>query len=111
MRTYGRDATGQWVEVSTDATGDNSAVWLTTLCQALKLGLGESPFWGNYGVPAQKSVVTQVQPDFYILRTQNYFAQYFASLIVSKTSTNPPTYNISATLFNGVQISTQVIAQ
>jgi hypothetical protein len=108
MRTYGRVG-GRWTKIETDpVTGDNSAIWLTTLAQVCNLNLGESPFWGNYGIPAQQTVVTQVQPDFFIMRTQSYFAPYFVSLNVSKSSANPPTYNINAILPSGVKINAQV---
>lgn len=108
MRTYGRVG-GRWTKIETDpVTGDNSAIWLTTLAQVCKLDLGESPFWGNYGIPAQQTVVTQTQPDFYVMQTQGYFSPYFTSLTVSKTSANPPSYNIAAILFSGVKINAQV---
>jgi hypothetical protein len=89
MRTYGRTVdvlTGkkQWWEVLTDFNGFNDSVWLTTLAQVLKLNLGESPFFANYGIPAHPSVVTQIFPDFFMARTQQQFAGYFASLILVK---------------------------
>jgi len=99
MRTYGRttDEFGNktWVVVTTDANGFNDNVYLTTLAQVLKLNLGESPFFGNYGIPAHPSVVQQVFPDYYVQITQQQFAQYFASLIVSKASSPSPVYNIN----------------
>lgn len=88
MRTWGRvtDELGNksWVEVTTDANGYNDAVWLTTLIQVFKLNLNESPFFSQFGIPARPSVITQVYPDFYVSFTQQQFAQYFASLIISK---------------------------
>lgn len=86
-----------WVEVSTDANGYNDAVWLTTLAQVLQLGLNESPMFGNYGIPAQQSVVTQVLPDYYVTVTQQLFAAYFIALIVTKLSATEPKYAINAT--------------
>ncbi len=48
MRTWGRvtDANGnkKWVAVESDANGDFSYGWLTTLIQTLKLGLGSRRF-------------------------------------------------------------------
>ena len=85
MRTWGR-INGVWTEVSTDANGNNDLVWLTTLIQVLKLNLNESPFFGNYGLPAHQSVVQQVAPDFYVAQTQQQFAQYFASLIIARVN-------------------------
>lgn len=86
-----------WVEVTTDDNGYNDAVWLTTLAQVLQLNINESPFFGNYGVPSQQSIVTQVLPDYYITLTQQNFAQYFLSLIIVKQNAYDPTYNVNAT--------------
>lgn len=103
MRTWGRvpnesSPTGyDWVEVATDANGFNDAVWYTTLCQVLALGLNESPIFGNWGIPAQQSIVTQVLPDYYVNLTQQQFASYFLSLIITKISANPPDYDVKVT--------------
>lgn len=100
----------RWVEVETDANGNNDAVWLTTLAQVLQLGLNESPFFGSYGIPAQQSVFTQIPPDYYVALTQQNFAQYFLSLTITKLPTLTPTYNINvlanpgATIMNPVPI-------
>lgn len=87
----------EWVEVDTDANGFNDAVWLTTLAQVLQLGLNESPIFSNWGIPAQQSVVTQVQPDYYVTETQMRFARYFLALLVTKLSSNPPSYAVNPT--------------
>ena len=88
MRTYGRVAKNPlyptqltWVEVDTDSAGFNDLVYLTTLAQVLKLNLNESPFFSNFGIPAQQSLITQVYPDYYVSFIQQQFAQYFTSLI------------------------------
>ena len=114
MRTYGRmnqvnGQGGTWVEVTTDANGYNDQVYLTTLIQTLKLNLGESPFFGNYGIPAQQSVVTQVFPDFYVAQTQTQFAPYFASLVIQrKVGSFPPVYNVTAVAHNGSVLDVEV---
>jgi hypothetical protein len=87
MRTYGRtqdvlSGKKTWWVVTTDGNGYNDSVYLTTLVQVLKLNLGESPFFANYGIPAHQSIVSQVYPDFYMAKTQQQFAPYFASLIL-----------------------------
>lgn len=87
----------QWVEVTTDANGYDDAVWLTALAQTLQLGLGESPMFGNWGIPAQQSVVTQVPPDYYVNLTQQNFASRFLNLIVTPISSTKPEYTINAT--------------
>lgn len=95
MRTYGRNAQKQWVLVETAPNGDDTNVWLTTLCQVLLLNLNESPFWGNYGIPAKQSVIQQLSPDFWVSLTQQNFSQYFASLIINKRSVGiTPTYDV-----------------
>ena len=87
----------------------NDLVWLVTLCQVLLLNLGESPFYAQYGLPAQQSVIQQVWPDYYVARTQQLFAQYFASLIVSRVpGAKAPTYKINVTTNTGTKINTQV---
>ncbi len=88
MRTYGRvtDLFGRrrWVQVDTDDRGFNDLVYLVTLAQVLQLNLNESPFYADYGIPAHESVVTQVFPDFYVMRTQQRFSQFFGSLIITR---------------------------
>lgn len=113
MRTYGRiyDEFGQpsWVEVTTDANGYNDAVWITTLVQCLKLSINESPFFADWGIPAQQSVVTQVQPDYYVTMMQQKFSQYFASLLITKVlGTASPTYNVNIITNAGAKVSLKV---
>lgn len=112
MRTYGRirnpDGTRQWVVVETDANGFDDMVWVTTLCQTLLLNLGESPFFADYGLPAKNAVVQQIAPDFFMARTQRQFSQYFASLVVSRSASSPPTYLVNITTHQGVKLNASV---
>jgi len=111
MRTYGRimvNGVPQWVQVNTDVNGYNDAVWITTLAQVLKLNLGESPFWSNYGIPAKQAVIQQVFPDFYVVYTQQNFAQHFANLQITKQDLPTPTYNISVLTNQGSQLNFSV---
>lgn len=108
MRTYGRLPNGQWVKVETAPDGDDSQVWLTTLCQTIKLNRQESPFYANYGIPAQQSVQTQVFPDFYMAQTQAQFLPYFVSLTLAKLPSDSPTYRIVAVTPRGTLVDTQV---
>ncbi len=110
MRTWGRNAQGQWIEISTTATGDNSEVWLTTFAQSLKLNLGESPFYGTYGIPAQSSIQNQTAPDYYVSLMQQAFAPYFIALSTQRTSgsNGEPIYNITALLNNGSIVNAEV---
>lgn len=113
MRIWGRttDDLGNktWTVVTTDPNGLNDAVYVTNLIQVLKLNLGESPFFANSGIPAQRSVMTQIFPDFYTYQTQTQFAQFFVSLTVQKVPSTTPTYNITAVTHSGAVIE-EVIA-
>ena len=113
MRTWGRYYSGTadpvWVEVSTDpVTGDNSYVWITTLIQTLLLNLVESPFYANVGIPAYPDVIQQVFPDYYVVLVQQQFSQYFASLIITRISTETPTYQINLTTNSGVPLQVNI---
>ena len=100
MRSYGRNSAGEWVEID-----EPQYIYLATLIQTLRLSQNESPIYGNYGIPAQQSVLTQIAPDAAVNRTQQQFSGYFATLTVQRIqSADNPTYNIIATLPNGTQI-------
>lgn len=103
------DGSQSWVEVSTDPnTGDNSIVYLVALIQCLQLNLGESPFWANYGIPAQQSVLQQILPDYYVALTQQQFAGYFASLRIARIPGPDPVYRVNVTTNQGVNLSEDV---
>jgi hypothetical protein len=103
------DGTKTWVEVTTDANNFDDNVWLTTLAQALKLNLGESPFNANLGIPQMQTVVTQVMPDFYVSQIQQYFAPYFASLAITRVQGSfPPVYQVTAVCHNGAILTPYV---
>lgn len=123
MRTYGRtppDEFGNrvWVQIDPDPiTGANDLIWFVTLAQTLRLQLGESPFYANYGLPAIQSVRTQVPPDLYVARTQQQFAQYFASLVIFRNPPvtpprrqNIPTYTAQALTHQGVSLNVPFLA-
>jgi hypothetical protein len=113
MRVYGRvpvdltvpDGPKKWVVVTTDANGYNDAVYITALCQTLKLNLYESPFWANYGIPAKQAVQQQVPPDFYVVFIQQFYAQFFAALTIAKVpDEEEPTYDIFVLTHSGAII-------
>lgn len=113
MRTWGRtyDAFGNatWVKVETDAAGFNDNVYLTTLCQVLKLNLGESPFYANYGIPQYQTIVTQVYPDYYAMTTQEQFAPHFAALTITRQQgSSPPVYKVTAVTHAGAILTAEV---
>jgi hypothetical protein len=119
LRTYARvlqpdGVTLQWVEVTTDVNGFNDWVYVTAIIQEIKLNLGESPFWGNRGIPAFPSVVQQIAPDYYMTLIQQRYAPFFLNLTIARILPNPndrldevarpaPTYQINITTHSGVQ--------
>ena len=108
MRTYGRDSAGKWYVIETDENGYNDAVWLTTLGQCIKLAPQESPFYPDYGIPAQSSVIQQILPTYYVNNLQSQFSQYFSSLQIALTQANPPVYQINAITNSGSAIISEV---
>lgn len=108
-RQYNEDGTYQWVAVVTDANGDSSNCYLTALCQAIQLNLGESPFFANTGIPQIQTIATQVFPDLYLSQIQQQYAQYFASLtIIRVPGSFPPQYSVTAVCNSGALLSTTV---
>jgi hypothetical protein len=108
-RQYNENGTYQWVAVTTDANGDSSNCYLTALCQAIQLNLGESPFYANTGIPQQQTILTQIFPDWYVQNIQRQYAQYFASLtIVRVPGSFPPQYNVTAVCRSGAILNTTV---
>ena len=113
MRTYGR-IDGQWVVVTTDANGYNENVYLTALCQELKLQVNESPFYADHGIDVSGSLMQQIFPEYWMMQIQQRYAQYFASLkIEAATGYNvngspQPVYNVKAICFSGAILTTQV---
>jgi hypothetical protein len=100
MRSYGKDSNGNWQLIT-----DPNYIYLATLAQTLRLSQNESPIYGNYGIPGQQSVMTQIAPDVAVNRTQKQFAGYFASLSVMRdANASHPTYNITATFKNGTTV-------
>lgn len=98
----------KWVAVVTTPDGNNDYVYVTALVQCLKLSIGESPFWSDWGIPARRSVVQQVFPDYYVALMQQRYAQYFASLQITKVASSTPTYNVVIVLHSGVKIAASV---
>jgi hypothetical protein len=111
MRTYGRKTVTEngctfkkWFVIETTADGDDTMVWLTTLCQVLLLNLNESPFYADWGIPAKQSVLQQTAPDFWVALTQQRFAPYFATIIITKVNVPTPTYNVNIITKQGAKI-------
>jgi len=100
MRSFGKDNNGNWQEINSP-----EYIYLATLAQTLRLSQNESPIYGNYGIPGEQSVMTQIAPDVAVNRTQQQFAGYFSSLSVMRVqSALVPTYNITATLPSGTPV-------
>lgn len=117
IRTYGRvtdpkSGARWWVTVETDQNDNPDSVYLTALIQTLKLNWGESPFFGDWGIPAHQSVVQQIFPDYYVLLTQKRYAPYFMALgVVKNTNATYPLYDVSVQFKSGAVVSTTVIPQ
>jgi hypothetical protein len=111
-RIWGRvfTAPGQWtwVMVTADANGFLDEFYLVALIQCILLNLGESPFWSNFGIPAQGSVIQQVPPDIYVAQTQRYFSQFFASLVISREPGPTPTYLVKVVTNQGATLSVTI---
>lgn len=119
MRIWGKtpatNAAGYtWQEVTTDANGYNDAVYVTALIQVLKLQTGESPFYAQYGIPAQQSVTTQTFPDYSVYFIQQQYSRYFAALKITKLNQNnqygvpEPVYQVSIITQQGSIINLSV---
>jgi hypothetical protein len=118
MRVYGRvtDELGQksWFAVQTDSSGNSEYVYLSALVQVLKLNLGESPFYGNYGIPAKTSVLQQIAPDYYVAFTQQKYSGYFANLVITRVQNADmvtPTYNVSVLMTTGTKFQVNIDAE
>lgn len=112
MRVYGRvyDKNGKptWVVSQTDSAGNNDLVNVTALCQVLLLSTGESPFFAQAGIPAAQAVIQQVFPDYYVTLIQQSYAQFFASLLISRQNSPTPTYQVNVTTHQGVKINASI---
>lgn len=121
MRVYGRiltdptdqDSATKWVVVETDSDGNDTYCYITALIQCLKLNLNESPFYADKGIPAQQTIMTQIFPDYYVANIQNYYSQFFASLLINRvpqTEQDPSavTYNVNITTKQGTKYQTTV---
>ena len=97
--------TWTWQKVEPDSNGDRTNIYIVWLTQALLLNLNESPFYANYGIPAQLSVIQRVFPDYYIARMQQLFSPFFASLIISKRATATPTYDVKVVTKQGAKLT------
>lgn len=105
MRTYGKNPAGQWVLIT-----DINYIWLATLIQTLRLAINESPVYSGYGIPGQQSIMSQIAPDAAVNAIQAEYAQYFASLTVTRQVAQiSPTYLISVVFKNGTVVQ-QTIA-
>ncbi len=108
MRVWGR-TNGQWVAVETGPDGLNQEVYVTWLAQVLKLNLGESPFWANWGIPQYQSIMTQIAPDYYMNQTQSFFSNRFAALSITRlTGYSTPSYNVNILTKTGTSFNFNV---
>jgi hypothetical protein len=103
---------GRWVEVSTDANGDNSLVYLTNLCQVILGNLNEDPLNAGLGLPARQSVLSGIPPDYNMALIQKRFAPYFQSLVITRRSATSlgatPNYLVNVVTNAGVKLSANI---
>lgn len=85
-RTYDANGNPTWVQVMTDANGFSDYVYISAFLQCVKLNLGESPFWAEFGIPAHQAITQQLPPDYNIQLIATFFQQFFASVIVSRAA-------------------------
>lgn len=122
MRVWGRvydrlnPYSWTWQAVETDVNGSDDLPMVTALAQVLLLSLGESPFYATYGIPGHQSVTTQIYPDYYVALTQQRYAQYFASLIITRRPPEKltlkqapvPTYDVRVVTHQGTRLSASI---
>lgn len=92
--------TRTWKAFETTNGSDDqpNVIWLQN---ALLLRTNESPFYADWGIPVQQTLITQVLPDYYTALTQRRFSQYFASCIISRQSSMAPNYAVSVVTKTG----------
>jgi hypothetical protein len=74
----------KWVVVETTPQGFNDDVYITAMAQTVLLNINESPFFGNFGIPAHESIMQQFMPDFYLVQIQQFYLPFFSSLLVAR---------------------------
>lgn len=114
LRAWGRvgqvnGVGGTWTLVQTTPSGDSSNVYLTALCQTLKLSTNESPFWASSGIDGPQSVMAQIAPDLAATGVQTFYAAFFASLIINRIlGIATPTYTVLAVTKAGAVLTASV---
>ena len=110
-REYDNDGNYTWNEVTTDSAGFNDGVYITAFAQVLQLQTNESPFYVDYGIPAQQSVLNQLFPDLNVALMQQRYAPNFAMLRVQKVNavnrygSPTPVYNVGIITQAGYSLS------
>ena len=107
-RVYNADGSYTWQAAETDSSGNNDLPASTWFIQCCKLSTNESPFFGDWGLPAQQSLIQQVAPDLSMSIMQQRFSPYFASLLVAKNSGSTPSYNVTIITHQGVKLNASV---
>ena len=102
--------TRTWQAFETDDTGSDDLPNFIWLQNALLLRIDESPFYSDWGIPVQQTLISQVFPDYYTSIMQRRFSQYFASCIISRQSTTTPSYGVSIVTLTGISVN-QMLSQ
>ena len=85
----------EWVYIT-----DPELINFEIMLAALKAEPREMPFFANYGVEAQDSVMSRTMPDYWMIRTQEQFAKNFKSLSIVRDPAVEFGYVVAVTLSN-----------
>lgn len=109
-RVHNANGTRTWNAYETSDSGSDDMPNFIWLQNVLLLQLNESPFYSDWGVPVHKTLATQIFPDYYMSLTQQRFAQYFASCIITRVATDQPEYQVSIVTKTGIKVD-QTLSQ
>jgi hypothetical protein len=78
---------------------------VTIVKHELQLRVGESPFFADAGIPAEDSIITQQEPDYFVNQVKARYQSKFNRFDISKISGNPLVYNIALTTKNNQTVN------
>ena len=109
-RVHNNDGTRTWQAYETSDSGSDDLPNFIWLQNALLLNTNESPFYANWGVPVQQTMITQIFPDYYMNLMQQRFSQYFASCVISRVTSKDATYQVNIVTNSGITVN-QTLSQ
>lgn len=111
MRIYHKVRNDQTGEQKWLVLTDQDDVYVFWLVEVLRLVLGESPFFANWGIPATETIVTNIYPDYYVALVKDQFTPYFQSLNITRIDTKElrtAAYSIEIITLNGKFINEMI---